>query len=510
MFQPSTVDVIELSLPQASIDALEADPKGEYQPGTFSIAETDGTPAGIGAFSPLRNVGIRLKGGTGSFEPLSGKAAFKIKFGKTERYLGLKKLTLNNMVQDPSMLHETLAYEAFRAAGVPAVRTGYAYVRVNGEDYGVYLNVETLDDLALEKRFGTFGAPPQHLYEGEYGADVSAGGAGAFEVDEGEETERDDLDALIAAASDGAAPDWSDRVGAVADLEEMTRNWAVEKYIGHWDGYAGQAGTPDLPLPNNYYLYSDPIGRFQMLPWGTDQTWLKRLPFDAPAGLLFDGCLADESCAARYRRSLREAEAAIAGTEPAAEMGELAQLLQPWLAMDPRQPFSPAEVADERSGTIRFMNERAGELDAWLATQPPEPPEPGDPSDPGPPALGAPLADQRPAAPLASPPEATAPRLLRLGRIVGAQGGLSVRLWAPAAGALELRATMATGDGDRTVCLGRARTSGAGAKTLDCRLTATARHHLVARWLRLQVRSRFVPDLGEPLLARREITLPRG
>ena len=95
-------------------------------------------------------------------QPRSGhcrrKAAFKLKLAHTvkgQRFLGLKTLTLNNMVQDPSMVHELLAYEAFRAVGIPAPRTGYAFVRVNGADYGVYLNVETLDDVSLPRWFSS-------------------------------------------------------------------------------------------------------------------------------------------------------------------------------------------------------------------------------------------------------------------------------------------------------------------------------------------------------------------
>ena len=33
-------------------------------------------------------------------------------------------MTLNNMVQDESMIHETLGYAILRAAGIPAPRTG--------------------------------------------------------------------------------------------------------------------------------------------------------------------------------------------------------------------------------------------------------------------------------------------------------------------------------------------------------------------------------------------------
>jgi spore coat protein CotH len=171
MYQPQTIVEIDLDIPQASVDALEAEEDhGDYHPAEFSLSTPPGTPAGVEETSTPLKIEVKLKGHfNSSFRPLSEKAAFKLKFAKTERYLGLKKMTLNNMVEDPSMIHETLAYSLYRAAGVPASHTGYAFLRVNGEDYGVYLNIETLDDLAMEKRFGPFEEPPQHLYEGESG-----------------------------------------------------------------------------------------------------------------------------------------------------------------------------------------------------------------------------------------------------------------------------------------------------------------------------------------------------
>ena len=168
MYEPNNVVAIDLTLPQVSVEALEAvPPTSEYQEAIFSLAETDGTPGGIAEFSAPLTIGIRIKGKAGSFRPLPQKSAFKIKFNSFvggQKFLGLKKMTLNNMVQDPSMLHETLSYEAFRALGVQGSRTGYAFVRLNGEPLGVYLNVEDLDDVGLEKRFGEFD-DPQHIYE---------------------------------------------------------------------------------------------------------------------------------------------------------------------------------------------------------------------------------------------------------------------------------------------------------------------------------------------------------
>ena len=156
LFDPSSVVEIDLSIPPDSRAALALDPD-EYQDGTFSLS------AAGGSYGPL-DVGVRLKGNT-SFRPLTGKAAFKISFPHAvpgQRFLGLKHLTLNNMVQDASMMHERLAYELFRAAGIAAPRTGYAYVRVDGDDYGLYLDVETPDELMLRRWFAT----TKHLYEG--------------------------------------------------------------------------------------------------------------------------------------------------------------------------------------------------------------------------------------------------------------------------------------------------------------------------------------------------------
>jgi hypothetical protein len=367
MYEASTVNVIRLTLPPESKQKLEVDPDGEYVEGTFSMATTGGTPETVGDFSDPAMVGIRLKGKYGSFRDLAHKAGFKIKFNfeneagvKGKKFLGLKKMTLNNMVQDTSMIHERLAYEAFRVSGVPSPRTGYAYLEVNGEDFGLHLNIETSDDVALEKRFGEF----EHLYEGAYGSDVAPGGAGSFEIDEGDDEDVSDLNALIAAVNGTEPADFSDRVLPFADLVEMTRMWAVERYLAHWDGYTTK---------NNYYLFSDPSGRFQMLPWGTDQTWVGDLGFDGGGGLLFSKCMEDTSCAALYRKSLRQAQVAINEAQLDSLADATATLLAPWEEMEfgnTRREHSPSEIEAAVESTRSFIAGRPAGVAAWLAGKP--------------------------------------------------------------------------------------------------------------------------------------------
>jgi hypothetical protein len=501
IYDPGKVVVIDLTLSPGAEAELEAG---------FAISTTDGVPGGEEHLVESRSpVGIRLKGGAkGSFRPLSGKAAFKVKFKQFpggSKFEGLKKLTLNNMVEDFSLIHETLAYAAYRGAGLPASRTGYAFVRVNGHAYGVYLTVEDMDDVGLERWFGKFD-DPQHLYEGEAGADVKPGadalpvGEGGFEVDEGDEASLADLKALIAAVNSTEGEGWSAAVAPVADLAEMTRMWAVEKYVGHWDGYAGQAGTFQ---PNNYFLYSDPAGVFQMIPWGTDETWERRLAFDGPAGLMFNRCLADPACEALYRQELGSVSDAIAGLHLDSLGSSEAELLKPWEEVDPRLEH-PELVEEAVTETLAYVAGRTQEAEEWLEPEPDEKPPPDEEPSP----IVAQLSVIQPAS--EPPPGPTPDAGLRIRWIHAVAGAVTTRLRIPAAGEVKQAATLRTAAGTINACSDEAGAAGAGEVTLDCELSKEVLRRSRARWLKLEVRTRFVPRNGEAESLTRRALLPRG
>ena len=57
-------------------------------------------------------------------------------------------------VQDSSIIAESTSPLLFAASGVPSARVGCAYVRVNGVEYGLYADVETVDSV-IARRFFT-------------------------------------------------------------------------------------------------------------------------------------------------------------------------------------------------------------------------------------------------------------------------------------------------------------------------------------------------------------------
>src|SRR6185503_16845531 len=82
-----------------------------------------------------QSVGLHVKGAAGSRRPIDdSKPALTLSFGKfipDQRFHGLRKIHLNNSVQDPSYMCENIAGELFRKAGVPTPRVSYATVTLN-------------------------------------------------------------------------------------------------------------------------------------------------------------------------------------------------------------------------------------------------------------------------------------------------------------------------------------------------------------------------------------------
>jgi len=109
----------------------------------------------------ISNVGIRGKGNT-SLSTVSSmdsdRYSFKIEFDQydsTKTYHGLDKLSLNNIIQDNTYMKDYLTYQIMNEFGVAAPLSSYAYITVNGEDWGLYLAVEAVEESFLQRNYGS-------------------------------------------------------------------------------------------------------------------------------------------------------------------------------------------------------------------------------------------------------------------------------------------------------------------------------------------------------------------
>ena len=317
LFRTDRATELRIWLPETSRAALNVDPYGEV-------------PAAIGfegAFFP--KVGIHIKGRYGSLRSLDGKAAFKIDLNEYEdhRLRGLEALTINNMVQDPTYTHEALTYELYRAMGVPAPRTGYVWVYVDDELFGLYLNLETVDDTFLQRWFGDGSGP---MWEGSYGTDLEPDSVAAFEYEEGPLPEdKAPLYAITDVLESAPNGPHLQQLSALVDMDEVLAGQAVEAMVYHWDGYTTE---------NNYHVTISPIdGRLSMIPWGADQTWVDPWYglYDSN-GDLFTWCLAVPSCRRSYNGQLRRVAQTVINLNMEARLDELLAFLVPNVPNDVR------------------------------------------------------------------------------------------------------------------------------------------------------------------------------
>jgi len=284
LYDPDTLPQIELVLDAAAIAVLsstEVASKKTWVHGSFKL----------GAIT-FADVGVRRKGES-TFRALPNKASLKVKLDKWvkgQKVHGLSELTLNSMVNDASCLRERLAYHVFRSLGLPAQRANAAHLTVNGQEYGVYANIETPDRQFVAR---VFGAKAKTLYEVDSGSEWLPGNEGGFEIDIADPSapagSRPDVDLLFQSVQAATDPNLLADLDGHLHTTEWLRHSAAEALIGHYDGYAyGIWGS------HNYFMAGDTDGKFSLIPWSTDMTFAD--PLDPPNAAIPRGAIVLARC----------------------------------------------------------------------------------------------------------------------------------------------------------------------------------------------------------------------
>ncbi len=319
-------------------------------------------------------VGVRKKGFIGSQSET--KPSLKLRYDKyvDDQSLGgvMERMTLNNSIQDPSMVNTCLSYQVFAAAGLPSPRCNFATVTVNGKNLGLYVHLEELKKPFLERHFDS--AEGNH-YEGTI-SDFTPQYRGTIEKKTNEdEDDWSDVDAVVAALLDPSEAGL-EALGEAVDMDRFLSFWATEVLIGHWDGYAGDR--------NNYHFYREPGGKFVFIPWGADDTFHLEddpNPFDnisnpPPSVLALSAIPSRLYNIPEGRAKYAERLKSILNTvwdedELLARVDEMAAIVQEHALPDIR-----AEAAADTERVRKFILKRKGEILADITPEPPDWPEP--------------------------------------------------------------------------------------------------------------------------------------
>lgn len=392
-FTSTTIPTVEFAISAESFQAIddEARPPG-CVPYERPYHSADMTFEG----ETFDGVGLRVKGGCGSARRLDDKAAFKSNLSwddpniegcpENRRLHGLKRLTLNNQIQDDSNSHDRLAYHFYKLLDIPTPRVAPINMRVNDESWGLYLNVESISRRFIARWFQS---NQGMLYEGTYRCDLDLDNIPAedateltcfsqkFSLDECDPVQMDDgiadqqnfepLRTLIEDYNLVSDARFFQDMSTLFDMKRFINLMAADVIIAHWDGY--------MYNRNNYRLYHEPIDDlWTIIPTGVDQTLLPRaritnpfLPDHNIRGEVAARCLSQEFCRSQFASALENAIAIFEN----AELDLMAESIRTEIAelvdADPRKRNSLEQWNSSIDNTIAFIRGRPAEIRAMLS-----------------------------------------------------------------------------------------------------------------------------------------------
>jgi hypothetical protein len=222
----------------------------------------------------LDSIGVRYKGNSSyTLSRNTIKKPIKFSFNKyhdNQTLYGLHRMNLHNSVSDPSFMREAIGYKIV-GHYLPAPRTAYANLYVEGELIGIYVMVEQIDKIFIQKYFEN---NAYNLYKA--GSD---GAALTYLGDDQEEYE--DLYKLKTNESEN---DWSRFIEMLDRLNNTSRrnfvdtmnhwlnlDWclrllAFNMVISNFDSYTGSG--------RNFYFYDNmQNNQFHVIPWDLNESF---------------------------------------------------------------------------------------------------------------------------------------------------------------------------------------------------------------------------------------------
>jgi spore coat protein CotH len=370
LFDHTRINRIDLTLGPTQEEILRAErtltsPRNEVH----GLATIDGEDLG--------EIGIRLRGGLGSFQRYDDKPKWELDFNEVtgERFHGLESLSLNNGTSECAGARDHMGFFINGLAGVPTSRTGNVQLFVNGLDYGVYIALETQDDRWLKR---TFSNNDGNFYDGGYVQagpwpvflDFDRGRDHLFDLEEGTDNGFIDIATisteLARSQENGSA---TQAIWALIDWDVILRKFAVEEWTGNGDAY--------LTLANNYRVYFQTDGPMVMAPWDQDNSFPYqeddedsedeedgRSSYRDSRSALAVVCATDTNCLARWRQTARDVADTLDGPEPLAFVENLIAVTREGLDEHPREDCTVQERNQERDQLLQWIEVASADLRA--------------------------------------------------------------------------------------------------------------------------------------------------
>jgi spore coat protein CotH len=337
----------------------------------------------------VRNSGIRSRG-LGSRN--SAKPGLRVDFDRyasNQTFLGLKSIVLDNLVQDPSGVKESVTMRMFARLGVPAPRESFARLYVNNELMGLYAIVESVDKDLLARVFGSIDGNVQNdgfLFEYNYilgspwrfeylGAGLEAY-AERFDPKTNENKSPAEkwgpIEELVRLVNESSSSAFAAALEQRLDVTAFVRYVALQNFVAQYDGFLGYDGM------NNFYFYRlEDSSRHVFIAWDEDNALLSpefALDTRHSENVLMRRVMEVGAWQSRYYSVLAEAVDSAEQVEEAqtegwllAEARRQLDLIAGAMREDPAKPYSNDAHEAARANVLAFPAARTAYVRCELA-----------------------------------------------------------------------------------------------------------------------------------------------
>ena len=218
-------------------------------------------------------VGVHFRGTSSYFTVQSEKKSFNIAvdYGEDgQRLYGYKTLNLLNGHVDASFLREVL-YNQISRDYIPAMKTNFVKLVINGENWGIYINLQQYNKDFLDEWFGTKGGIRWKVGPGRGGA-LTYTGDDPTAYQETYQLKTNNVEnpweGLIALCKmlDETTSDAElvEKLPSLLNIDQVLWQLAVSNVFMDDDGYIHKGG--------DYAIYQDVNGRFHLIPHDNNES----------------------------------------------------------------------------------------------------------------------------------------------------------------------------------------------------------------------------------------------
>lgn len=220
-----------------------------------------------------KDVGVRFRGNSSYSSVSRGwkrSLNLSIDFAhKEQRLYGYRTLNLLNSNTDPTFVR-TILYQEIARDYLPAFKANYVRVVINGESWGIYINIEQFNTDFIQELFHTRDGArwkvPQMRSNGglTYLGDSPQAYKNTYDIKSKDDPESwEALVHLCKVLNQTPEDRLEDAISPILDIDETLKFLALDRALVNGDGYWSRA--------SDYVIYLDTNGRFHILPFDTNE-----------------------------------------------------------------------------------------------------------------------------------------------------------------------------------------------------------------------------------------------